>query len=514
MYLILPILIATFCAGIGYANPFLHFPAAALGFPLALGIIAFSKCSPREALKRGWITGTFACLACLYWLAYPIGVYGNISWFLAVPCPILMAMAVGAYYGVYTLILNIASRKLPPLFLCIFSAVLWSTMELAQGYFFTGFPWMTFSSAFSYWPQSIQGAAFVGAYGLSGLLISVTTGILIWKTSHLAKAWSVGILAILVMLGVLRTVPETFSTLHSTGNATIGIVQGNINQGLKWDAKYQVATLNKYIRLSKSLPAKPDLIIWPETAMPFQIQDPNELRATLVNFTKESDTPLLTGAPGYILHPKTRSFSLYNRAFLIDPHKTTLDWYDKSHLVPFGEYIPLKKYLPIDKLVQGVGDFIPGDDTSPLISRNLAMGILICYEGIFPELAQERVAQGANLLINISNDAWYGKTSAPYQHLGLVSLRAVEQGRYLIRCTNTGISACIDPLGNITDSTGLFVNAAVLTNPELITGKTFFSANYELITYGPLVLTFLFIIWIAIAPVSSTNKKNRKRIIQ
>lgn len=514
MYLILPILIATFCAGIGYANPVLHFPAVALGFPLALGLIAFSKCSPREALKRGWITGSFASLACLYWLAYPVGVYGNISWFLAIPCPILMAMAVGGYYGFYTLILNIASRKLSPLFLCIFSAVLWSTMELAQGHFFTGFPWMTFSSAFSYWPQSIQGAAFVGAYGLSGLLVSVTTGILTWKSSHYAKIWSVIILGSLVALGTLRTNPETFSTLRSTENATIGIVQGNIDQGLKWDAKYQITTLNKYIRLSKSLPEKPDLIIWPETAMPFQIQDPSDLRTTLLNYIKESDTPLLTGAPGYILHQQTRSFSLYNRAFLIDPHKTTFDWYDKSHLVPFGEYIPLKEYLPIDKLVQGVGDFIPGDDSGPLLSRNLALGILICYEGIFPELAQERVAQGANLLINISNDAWYGKTSAPFQHLGLVSLRAVEQGRYLIRCTNTGISACIDPLGKISDSTGLFVNAAVLVTPELITGKTFFSANYELMTYCPVFLTFLFIIWIAIAPSLSNNKKNRKRTIQ
>lgn len=174
--------------------------------------------------------------------------------------------------------------------------------------------------------------------------------------------------------------------------------------------------------------------------------------------------------------------------------------------MPFGEYVPLKDYLPIGKLVQGAGDFIPGEDPSPLESGNLAMGMLICYEGIFPELAQERVAKGANLLINISNDAWYGKTSAPMQHLGLVALRAVEQGRYLIRDTNTGISACIDPLGRINNTTGLFVDAAVLANPELMTGETFFHANYKAVTLIPVILTFLLIGWIFFKSRKTANK--------
>ena len=503
------IAIATVCAGIGYANPLLHFPLAALGFPLILGLIAFSARSPRQAFKRGWIVGTFSSLACLYWLAYPIGVYGGISWLLAVPCPILMAMAVGTYYGIYTFILSFAARRLHPFMLCIFSGTLWATMELAQGHFFTGFPWMTFSSAFAYWPESIQGAAFLGAYGLSGLLISITTGMLVWRTSNSAKTWTMSVIVVLVCLGTLRTEPEKFSTLKVTDNATIGIVQGNIDQAQKWDSKFQVSTLKKYIKLNKSLPGKADLIIWPETAVPFQIQNPSGLRVALFNSSKNSGIPLLTGAPGYVLHPNTKTYSSYNRAVLIDPDKTTLEWYDKSHLVPFGEYVPFGKYLPIGKLVQGVGNFIPGTDASPIQSGNLAMGILICYEGIFPELAQERVANGANILINISNDAWYGKTSAPYQHLGLVALRAVEQGRYLIRDTNTGISACIDPLGKITDSTELFVDAAILVKPRLLSGNTFFSSNYALITYGPLILTLLFSIWIAIGSFVSRGKRNQ-----
>ncbi|WP_027722407.1 apolipoprotein N-acyltransferase [Maridesulfovibrio zosterae] len=507
MYKAIPILIAMLSAGLGYANPFLHLPAAVLGFPMALGYIAFSTHSPKKAMKRGWIAGTLAALICMYWVAYPVGVYGGLSWALAIPCPVLISMAVGVYYGLYTYIITYAARVLPPFILCLFSALLWATMETAQGIFFTGFPWMTLSAAFASRPEWIQGAAFIGAYGLSGLLVSVATSILVWKISNAAKVWSIVVIAVVLVFGGARTAPEDFTALKSTGTASIGIVQGNIDQAKKWDSKYRKATLDKYIKLSEQLTDKADLIIWPETAMPFYIQDPSIMRARLFNFATRTNTAVLTGAPGYILHgPK--SFSLYNRAFLIKPETITLDWYDKSHLVPFGEYVPLKDYLPLDKLVQGAGDFIPGDDPSPLESGNLAIGMLICYEGVFPELAQERVEKGANLLINISNDAWYGNTSAPLQHLALVSLRAVEQGRYLIRGTNTGISGCIDPLGQVHDTTGLFVDAAVLTNPQLISGETFFHANYKAVTFGPVILTIMLSGWIFLM----TRKNSKLKI--
>ncbi|CCO24273.1 apolipoprotein N-acyltransferase [Maridesulfovibrio hydrothermalis] len=510
MHPAIPILVVMFAAGVGYANPLLHLPTAVLGVPLALSYIAFSARSPQTALKRGWLAGSLASLAAMYWIAYPVGVYGGLPWALAVPCPVLIAMAIGMYFGIYSFIMHYAARTMPPLLLCLFSGLLWTSMETAQGTFFTGFPWMTMSSAFAFRPEWIQGASFIGAYGLSGLLTSVTTGILTWKISKSSKVWSISILTGLFMLGIVRATPQALSTLISTGNASIGIVQGNIDQASKWDSKYKKATFEKYLRLSEQLTDKADLVIWPETAMPFYIQDPGIMRAKLFNFATRTDTPILTGAPGYLLHgPK--SFSLYNRAFLIQPGTTVMNWYDKVHLVPFGEYVPLKDYLPIGKLVQGAGDFIPGEDVQPLKSGNLAMGMLICYEGIFPELAQERVEKGANLLVNISNDAWYGNTSAPLQHLGLVALRAVEQGRYLIRDTNTGISACVDPLGRITNTTELFVDAAVLAKPELMAGETFYHANYKAVTRIPILLTLIFICWIIIKTRMNSSKLNKER---
>lgn len=505
MHPAIPALIAMISAGLGYANPLFHLPAAVLGFPLALGFIGFSARKPGKAFKRGWIAGSLACLVVMYWIAYPVGVYGNLPWILAVPCPVLVAMAMGLYYGVYSYILHYAARVMNPFVLCIFSALLWTSLETAQGVLLTGFPWMVLTSAFSFRPEWIQGAAFIGGYALSGVLASISTAVLVWKISHPAKIWAIAIIVSTLLLGGARTSPEDFSSLESGRTANVGIVQGNIDQASKWDESYKKATFKKYLRLSREISKQTELIIWPETAMPFYLQDPGIMRAKLFNFSTETDTPILTGAPGYILH-NPKSFSLYNRAFLISPGTTELDWYDKAHLVPFGEYVPLKDYLPLEKLVQGAGDFIPGDDAGPLRSGDLAMGMLICYEGIFPELAQERVSKGANLLINISNDAWYGKTSAPYQHLGLVAVRAVEQGRYIIRGTNTGISACIDPLGRINDSTGLFVDAAAVTEPRLMKGRTFYHDNYKTITLLPLILTGIALGWIFIRGRRSGNK--------
>ncbi|WP_320007868.1 apolipoprotein N-acyltransferase [Maridesulfovibrio sp.] len=492
-----PIIIAMLSAGIGYANPLLHLPAAILAFPLALGMIATTSESPRKAMKRGWIAGSLAAIACMYWIAYPVGVYGGLPWSLAIPCPILVGMVVGAYYGGYTYILSHAARSLPPFALCVFSGLLWTSMEMAQGVLLSGYPWMTLSSAMAFRPEWIQGAAFIGAYGLSGVLVSIATAILVWRTSHAAKIWALSIVAVIIILGGMRTAPQKFSELHSIGKTSIGVVQGNINQARKWDAKYKKTTFEKYLNLSRQVINKSDIVIWPETAMPFYLQDGGIMRAEIMNFATENKTPVLTGAPGYILHSKM-DFSLYNRAYLISPDKKSMSWYDKSHLVPFGEYIPFKEFLPLGKLVQGAGDFLPGSDASPLQSGDLAMGMLICYEGIFPELAQERVEKGANILINISNDAWYGKTSAPLQHLNLVTMRAVEQGRYMIRGTNTGVSACIDPLGRISHATELFVDAAFAADAEVISGSTFYHANYKAVTRSPLVLTMLFSIWIII----------------
>ena len=241
----------------------------------------------------------------------------------------------------------------------------------------------------------------------------------------------------------LRTFAE------DTPPRTVAVVQGNIDQSLKWDASYQGSTVARYVDLSRKvqITANPSLIVWPETSMPFYFQDDTPLRRPVLDFLASTNATLLLGAPAYTM--RSGNYTLFNRAYLLNGDGSAFSWYDKEHLVPFGEYMPLPGWLPLEKLVNGVGDFAPGHDQKPLRTGDLAVGTLVCYEAIFPGLAQERVSQGANLIVIISNDAWFGATSAPMQHLNLTALRAIEQGRWIVRSTNTGISAFIDPLGRI-----------------------------------------------------------------
>ncbi|HWQ08951.1 MAG TPA: apolipoprotein N-acyltransferase, partial [Holophaga sp.] len=446
------ILMAVIGAWLGYANPVYRLPLLALLLPAGLAAAAARAPSNKTAAKAGFVIGTLAACGNLYWAALPVHDFGDLAWPLALPVPVLMAMALGAYTALLALLTRFAASRLSPWLFGPFFGLAWAAMEMARGTFFTGFPWLTLAAALSPWPMAIQGAAFVGAYGLSGIL----AGLMAWLAGPgplsrpgLAAA---GLAAGLLFLGNQRvaTPPPRDGTFHVT------IVQGNVDQSRKWDPAAQRETVENYLTLSREAlrDAPTDLVVWPETAMPFYFQERDLLSGQLTDFVLEAKVPLVFGAPAY--ERTLGAHALFNRAYLLAPsgHEAS---YDKEHLVPFGEYVPFGSYLTfINKLVAGMGDFRSGHDASPLREGRLALGVLICYEAIFPELAQRRVETGANVLVNISNDAWFGDSAAPRQHLDLTLLRAVEQGRALIRGTNTGISAVIDPRGRVMAQGGLF----------------------------------------------------------
>ncbi|HOO91704.1 MAG TPA: apolipoprotein N-acyltransferase, partial [Syntrophales bacterium] len=234
------------------------------------------------------------------------------------------------------------------------------------------------------------------------------------------------------------------------------IVQGNIDQSVKWSPEYQTETITTYNNMSTDASESGvSLIVWPETAVPFFFQNYNDKSRSLIKTAIKTNSWLLFGSPGYKRDGGKISF--YNSAYLLSPEGTVSGRYDKVHLVPFGEYVPLHDILFfIDKLVEGAGDFTAGNEITPLSMDDGNVGVLICYEGIFPEISREYRQRGADLLVNITNDAWYGDTSAPYQHLTMAAFRAIENRIYMIRSANTGISAIVDPTGKILSKTGLF----------------------------------------------------------
>ncbi len=492
--MLLLVLFATVGAWIGFANPLFHFPLLALAFPIGLAWIGLRATSWKKAFKFGWFAGLLGTTGCFYWMIIPVQYYGGLPWYIALPCPVLLAAFMSLYYGLFSVIMYQAGQRIDGVPLCILAGLCWSSMELLMGSLLSGFPWINLASAFAPWPIAIQLSSVIGAFGLSGVLTALAVAILLYSTYRSALMFAVGLTAAIVGFGLY----STLTLEQEKPNYPISIVQGNIDQGQKWDPKFQAQTVKTYAMLSLEAiqKSKPKVVIWPETAMPFYLQDRTPYRTALEILAKDTATPLVIGSPAYrMIDMKTRKYVLLNRAWLMDDLGRTTQWYDKEHLVPFGEYMPLEKWVPFEKLVQAAGDFVPGVDNKPLMLDGVALGVLICYEAIFPELAQKQVERGASALLNISNDAWFGDTSAPKQHLNLTIMRAVEQGRWLVRGTNTGISAFIDPLGRITAISTQFEAEALTAKIAPRKETTFYHDNYSLMARSTYGLTLLFLGW-------------------
>jgi len=479
----------------GFANPLLHFPLAILLLPAALVLSALWAKSFAQAFRNGFLTALPGYAASLYWLAIPVHDHGGLPWALALPCPVLVGALLAAYAGLFCLGMHLVrSHVFHPLAI-LASGLLWASLELVRNHFLTGFSWLTLAQAMAPWPQTLGLAAWVGGFGLSALLASMSHCLFVSRSF-----WR---LAVLPLLGLCLLPGLVSSPRAPEATASVSMIQGNIDQGLKWDEGMQEDILKTYLDLSFKAVAEnsPDLVVWPETAMPFYFQDPSDLTTNMRLGVARMQVPVLAGAPAYSIpmEPDAPPYVLHNRAYLLGANGEPLASYDKEHLVPFGEYVPLGKWLPfITKLVPGQFEFKPGRNTEPLKTGPLAMGLLICYEAIFPELAQKQVELGANVLVNISNDAWFGRSSAPWQHLHLSVLRAVEQNRAIIRATNSGVSAFIGPDGSLRGPTDLFTTR-IAHDPAipLLTETTFYHEHFLLIhmTFPVLTAALLWALW-------------------
>lgn len=482
-------------AWFGFANPLLHFPPAILLLPAALILASLRAAGPAHAFRSGFLTALPGYAASLYWLAIPVHDHGGLPWALALPCPVLVGALLAAYAGLFCMgVYLIRSRAAYPLSM-LATGLTWAALELARNHFLTGFPWLTLAQSLAPWPQTLGLAAWIGSFGLSGLLVALSHSLVA------GRGWSRAAAPALVLVCLLPAL--TREPAQPAATASVAMIQGNIDQGLKWDENMQAQILGTYLDLSfRALDEHaPDIVVWPETAMPFYFQDPSDLTTGMRLGVARLGTPVLAGAPAYSVPsgPGAPPYVLHNRAYLLAGNGQTLAWYDKEHLVPFGEYVPLGRWLPfITKLVPGQFEFRPGLNAAPLQTGDLAMGLLICYEAIFPELAQKQVRLGANVLVNISNDAWFGRSSAPLQHLHLSVLRAVEQNRAIIRSTNSGISAFIGPDGRISGRTGLF-SAEIAHDPalELLTETTFYHENFQFVhaAFPLLSVALLGVLW-------------------
>jgi len=454
---------------------------------------------PRRAALLGLICGLAYYLPLLYWIVIVLATYGQVPVPIAILALVFLALYMSCYLAGFAFLCAKAEPRLP---LLVFAPACWVALDLIRGLLFTGFPWLDLAYTQYNLPQLIQIADLAGHHGLTFLMVLANTLIFTLIASLVrGKATSrpalIGGAAVLLLMASgynlwrMHTLP---ATLAKAEQMEVAAVQGNIPQDQKWQPAFQRETIDTYLRLSQEIFAakKPRLVIWPETALPFYPYEHSLFLRLHSELTRPRQTYLLTGAPHREKTSPEGPLTYANSAFLLSPDGRVTGRYDKQHLVPFGEYIPFRRILGFaSPLVETLGDFAPGQTNAPLSCQNSRIGVLICFESIFPEISRRQAASGANLLVTITNDAWFGRSSAPWQHLAMGVFRTVETRKTLVRAANTGISAFIDPMGRIQGASPLFAKYARSQPVALMNGLTCYVRWGHLFPWGCLFLTLI-----------------------
>ncbi|MFK5926529.1 MAG: apolipoprotein N-acyltransferase [Desulfuromusa sp.] len=466
-------------------------------FPFAwVALVPLLLVMRSRPFAAGFTAGTVFFATVLYWLNFVMTTYGGLQPVFSLLAYLFLIVYLAVYFGLATWISCQLETffKLPYL---LTLPPLWVALEYLRGVLLTGFPWAIIGYSQQNFPLAIQSSDVTGVYGVSLMLVAVNctiAGIISMPKSRLA--W-LGVAATIIIAishfgyGVWR---EAQPLEQRAEHLRVALIQGNIDQIQKWAPENRQASIDRYRSLSvQALEQKPDLIIWPEAATPFFLQDQSELTEQVKQLPRQLNTPLLLGSPAY-KQLSSDNYRYYNSAFLLSSAGEELGRSDKIHLVPFGEYVPFGKLLSfINKLVVGVGDFSPGK-IQPLPLNGHSLGVLICYEAIFPQLAREYVREGSSLLVNLTNDAWFGRSSAPYQLLAMTRFRAIENRIWIARAANTGISALISPAGRVTAVGPIFQPIQLSGTVGLGATPTFYTRYGDIFAYLCLAISSCFLV--------------------
>lgn len=474
---------------------FASFPQYGFGFITWIAFIplffALKKARTfTQGLFLGFITGAIGYVGIIYWITFVIVNYGFLPLYVGIVLMLLLACYLGAYISLFAGFIVYFRGKIH---LYLTAPVLWICLEYVKSVFLTGFPWENLGYSQYSNTYFIQIADIAGVYGISFLIILTNAAIFEMISKRSAKEYILIAVVCLILAGVyiygFFRLDQVNKHVQRSQGMDVSLIQGNIDQSIKWNEKYQRETTNIYEQLSlKNAPTKGSLMIWPETAVPFKFQEKNSLHDQIVNLSLKTESWLLFGSISFSSHAD----EFFNSAYLLSPDGGIAGKYDKVHLVPYGEYVPLRKFMPfVEGFTAGIGDFGIGSGYYPLSMSNKKIGVLICYEGILPFAARMYKNRSAELLVNITNDAWFGATSAPYQHFSMAIFRAVETRLYLVRAANTGISGIIDPCGRVTAETNIFQQDALKGYIKFVNISTFYAK------YGDILVAVCFLLIIS-----------------
>jgi len=476
-------------------------------FALIPLFISLRNLSLKDAFLLGFLTGLVHYLTLLYWLAYTMGTYGHLPWYLCLAILIIISAYLALYIAVFSTIINWTCEK--PLICLFMIPVLWVSLEYGRSIFLTGAPWELIGYSQFKALHLIQISDILGVYGVSFLIALSNAAIFMlflyskgmdWKGIKVTKHLAFGsIITFAIIIGIVFAygkwrIQSIDKLISHSPSIRVAIVQGNIDQSKKWDSVFRLSTVEKYLNLSFSAKDhKPDLIVWPETAAPFYFSHSTRLSKMVQKGVQNAGTSFLIGIPSVI--QRENRIEYYNSAYLINPDGKINGKYDKTHLVPFGEYVPLKKWLPfLGKMVEEVGDFWPGEKGSTIKWGDYQLGVQICFEIIFPDISRAVANNNAALFVNLTNDAWYGNSCAPYQHFSMTIFRAIENRKALVRSANTGISGFVDPVGRIVAETSLFNEAVLTRSTPIMLMTTFYTRFGDLFAIACLISMHLILI--------------------
>lgn len=448
----------------------------------------------RRTIWLGMTAGFVYFVGTVYWTSSVLAVFGGMPLILALVAMMLLA----AYLAIYPAITAIVMGRLisqggrPALF---FLPAAWIATEYLRGVIFGGFPWVPLGNSQVTMLAVAQVASVLGVYGLSALVAFVNAAIAFVLLSTGRSRLIAGAATVALLIGIAAwgswRVAEGSLTRQGT-SLRVGLIQGNVAQEDKLNPTPQTdrRIFTSYLAMTRDAVRRgAEYVIWPESSTPFTFGHDAAGEAALRQLAREVGVPILFGSDQIVAEPELRQ---YNAAFLLGPDGETEAVYRKIHLVPFGEFFPLQEWLTFAApLVKRFLPFTPGDKVVMLPVKGHLTSTAICYEVVFPSLMRDAVLQGSELLTTVTNDGWYGTSSAPYQHFEMASMRAIEGGRYLARSANTGISGVVDPYGRVVQASAIFEQVGLVAEVRLLSGRTIYSQIGDVIAYVGMALTVM-----------------------
>jgi apolipoprotein N-acyltransferase len=453
-----------------------------------------------------------------------MAVYGGLQTWVAV----LVNAALIAYLALFPALFAVLVRRvvLASGAVALMAAPLvWVTTEIGRTYLLTGFPWVLLGYSQATVLPIAQLASIFGVYGVSMLVAAVSSALAVlavgagpaeaghhvqessarrpdstWRPASAGPSLVAAMVALVLVVAIWGSRRVAAGDLTRAGEPIrVGLIQGNVDQGEKWDATRAGAIFQDYLaKTRQAMREGAELVVWPESSTPFYFEEDSASADQVRTLARQARVPILVGSDQVewrVTNDRRVPDKFFNSAFLVRADGSTAGIYRKIHLVPFGEYVPLKRLLFFAApLVEAVSDFSAGDKAELLPVDGHRISTAICYEIVYPELVRRFVTGGSEMLTTITNDAWFGKTSAPYQHFEQAAMRGIENGRYLVRSANTGISGIVDPYGRVLERTAIYQPAVVVGEARFLRTSTFYARHGDVLAYASVVITLALLV--------------------